>query len=152
MWSQIAPELRALHLQGYVRTLTDVGQLTAALGGWFSSLTELSLTAFQFADERQVWADLGEVRSLRHLALRPWPSCYPPTPSLNPHILERSVVATGSFAQLLYLTLRLPLSHLPEKEAEWREVCQRLRERRPTWDVELLDEWSLNTSFGDRRQ
>ena len=73
MWSQIAPALRGLHLEGDVTALVDVGQLTAALGAWYPALTDVSLTSFQLADESQVWDDLGRLRSLRRLTLRPWP-------------------------------------------------------------------------------
>ena len=84
--------------------------------------------------------------------MRPGRSMYPPTTLLNPHILECSVAVAGSFAQLQHLTLQLLLSPLPSQEAEWRDLCQRLWERRPTWHVELLDNCSLNTPGGDRRQ
>ena len=69
-------------------------------------------------------------------------------PPLRSHILERSVAVTDSFAQLHYLTLRLSLSHLPAMQTEWRDSCQRLRETRHTWEVELLDEVFIHYSIG----
>ena len=126
MWSQIAPDLLRLHLEGFWKALSDVGQLTSALGAWFPRLTDLSLASFQLADERQVWDDLGRLRSLRRLTLQP--GNHLRANPLSSQLLEQSIAAPGSFAQLLCLTLRLPLSNLPAKQTEWRDSCQRLRE------------------------